>query len=431
MATPYEIILKKRNGEPLTKEEISWFISGFLKGDIPDYQMAAFLMAVFFRGMTDEELVAFTYEIVNSGKKLSWDFLGLPTGDKHSTGGVGDKVSFVLAPIVAACGVAVPMISGRGLGHTGGTLDKLESIPGMRVELSIEEFQKTVEKVGMAIVAQSPDLAPADGKIYALRDVTATVDSIPLIASSIMSKKIAEGVDSLVLDVKTGSGAFMREYSNAKELASKMVAIGKGAGIKIAAAITNMDRPLGIKAGNALEIEEAWDALNGKGPADLMEVSLSLAAKLISLAKNIPLEQAQSEANEALTSGKAASKFAEFIEAQGGDPDSIVQGSLPKAKYKTAVKAPRSGYITFMDTFKLGMANVELGAGRKSKEDKIDHSVGLEFLKKTGSEVKEGDEMVIIHHNVPDVSALVVQILESIEIGGTAPEVKMIYQWIE
>ncbi len=396
----YEIILKKRNGGELSTEEITAVISGLVRGEVPDYQMASLLMAIYFRGMNDRETADLTRAMMESGETIAPESLGRLTADKHSTGGVGDKVSIPLAPLVAACGVRVPMMSGRGLGHTGGTLDKLESIPGFQVQLEMDRFRAVLEDVGAAIIGQTERLVPADRIMYALRDVTATVDSIPLIASSIMSKKLAAGPRCLVLDVKTGRGAFMRELEQARELARRMVAIGRRLGRSMAAVISAMDQPLGRKVGNALEIEESIACLRGEGPEDLEDLVRLLGGLMLALAGVAadPDEGAR-RIGEALTSGAGLERFRRMVEAQGGDPRVVDDpGLLPHAPERTVITADRSGWVAELDALEIGLACVELGAGRRKVEDRVDHRVGVVLGCKVGDRVERGDPLLEVHH---------------------------------
>jgi len=388
----YDIIAKKRHGYRLSKEEIEFAVSEYTSGRVPDYQMSALLMAICTVGMEDCETVLLTAAIAASGDSINLDCFGSLSVDKHSTGGVGDKTTPVVASIAAAVGCKVAKMSGRGLGHTGGTVDKLECIPGYRISLSSDEFLDTVRRVGVAVVGQSGELAPADKKIYALRDVTATVDSIPLIASSIMGKKLAAGAHSIVLDVKFGSGSFMKTPEAAKELAETMVNIGKRNGRATSAIITNMDAPLGHAVGNILEIKEAVATLRGEGPSDLTEICLALSAEMASLALGISETEASRRANEALRSGAAYEKFKEWIGAQGGDLSYV---EFPE-KFDTApmsleITAPEDSYISYMDTEKIGLCSVSLGAGRTKKGDAIDNTAGIIILKKTGERVRRGE----------------------------------------
>lgn len=393
----YDIIKKKRDGFELTKEEIEFFVKGFVDGSVHDYQASAFCMAVFFRGMNERETADLTLAMAHSGDTVDLSRFGDLTVDKHSTGGVGDKTTLIVAPLVASLGCVMAKMSGRGLGHTGGTVDKLESIEGFNTSLSPEEFFSQVEKNGIAVVGQTGNLTPADKKLYALRDVTATVDSLPLIASSIMSKKIAAGAHTIVLDVKCGSGAFMKTPEDAEELASAMVKIGNNCGRKTAALITNMDRPLGKNIGNSLEVIEAIEILKNKGPEDLREVCLSLATEIVALSKGISESRAREMTEEALISGKAFEKFKEWISSQGGNPLWIENTELfPKAKYSYEIKSEYDGYITKTDAEKIGIASVILGAGRETKEDAVDMGAGIILRKKTGDKVQKGDTLAIL-----------------------------------
>jgi pyrimidine-nucleoside phosphorylase len=415
----YEIILKKRNGKQLTKSEIEFIVSGYTKGLIPDYQFSAFLMAVYFQGMSFSEITDLTDAMMRSGKIFDLsDIAGLKI-DKHSTGGVGDKISLILAPLVATCGVKVPMVSGRGLGHTGGTLDKLESIPGFRIDLTENEFKKQLKKIGVAMMGQTKELAPADKKIYALRDVTATVDSIPLIAASIMSKKLAEGIDGLVLDIKTGSGAFMRELNDAKQLAKVMIEIGKRMGKKVVALITSMEQPLGNMIGNSLEIIESIECLKGNGPKDLMEVTIALSEEMLLMGNKAKTkEQAHKILVNAINSGIALKKFRQLIKYQEGDERVIDNYNiLPQAKYHIDVKSPKSGYIEKIDTLAMGLLSVELGCGRRTIDDKIDYSAGFILKKKIGDKVKKGEVLVEIVGQDEKVKAVSKKIIDAYKIG--------------
>jgi pyrimidine-nucleoside phosphorylase len=399
--TVYEIIKKKRDGKMLNEIEINFLIEGYTKDKILDYQFAAFLMAVYFQGMNFEETANLTAAMMNSGKVFDLSSIPGKKIDKHSTGGVGDKVSLILAPLVAACGVVVPMVSGRGLGHTGGTLDKLESIPGFRTNLSYNEFIANLKNIGVAMIGQTEELAPADKKIYALRDVTATVDSIPLISASIMSKKLAEGIDGLVLDVKTGSGAFMSKLSDAKRLAKTMIEIGKRMNKKITAFITDMNQPLGHAVGNALEVIESIEALKGKGEKNLMELIFVLSEEMLLMSKQVKTRtQARKLLKVAIENGKALNKFRELIRLQGGNEKVIDDYTLlPKAKYQVEVESSKTGYVAKIDTQKVGLLSVELGAGRKKIEDRIDPAVGFIINKKIGERVKNGDILASVLAN--------------------------------
>ena len=393
----YDIIKTKRDGGKLTAEEIRWFIKGYTEGAIPDYQAAALLMAIFYEGMDDQETAELTLAIRDSGDTLQLGLDGIRV-DKHSTGGVGDKTSLVVAPVVASCGINVAKISGRGLGHTGGTVDKLEAIEGYRTDLSTEEFVEVVRKVGVSIIGQSQDFAPADKKLYALRDVTATVDSMPLIVSSIMGKKLAANDDCIVLDVKCGSGSFMKTEADAFKLAQLMVSVGTRAGKKVRALITNMDRPLGRAVGNSLEVCEAIETLKGGGPGDFKELCLQLASNMLELAGKGSLEECRAMAEDAIKSGRALDTLAKMVELQGGDPRWIYEPDrFPKARYSLEVKAPEKGYIFKVDTEKYGEVSLILGAGRSTKEDKIDNTAGFVLERKTGDLVFKGDVIATLY----------------------------------
>ncbi|MBR2350028.1 MAG: pyrimidine-nucleoside phosphorylase [Clostridia bacterium] len=396
----YDIIKKKRDGASLTEGEIQFFIDGYVKGEIPDYQAAAFLMAVYYKGMDLDETRALTFAVRDSGVKLDFSGVDGIRVDKHSTGGVGDKTSLVVAPIVASLGVKVAKMSGRGLGHTGGTIDKLESIPGFKTDLSEEEFLKVVNKVGVAIVGQSHELAPADKKLYALRDVTATVDCLPLIVSSIMGKKLAADDDCIVLDVKTGSGAFAKTVEESTTLAKVMVDIGKSAGKKMLALITDMDRPLGLNIGNSLEVIEAIETLKGNGPEDFTKVCVILASNMLYLAGKGSLTECEDMVNDAIKNGTALKTLGDMVEAQHGDSAVIYNPDLfPKAQFSYEVKAEKSGYITRVNTEGYGTASLLLGAGRNTKEESIDYSAGITLIKKTGDKVQAGDVIAILYAN--------------------------------
>ncbi len=398
----YDIIKKKRDGGELTTEEIKFFIEGVTDGSIPDYQITALLMAIYYRGMNVRETCDLTFAVRDSGERLDFSAIDGIRVDKHSTGGVGDKTSLVVAPIVASFGVKVAKMSGRGLGHTGGTVDKLEAIDGFRTTLSEEEFIAQVNKIGLSIVGQSRQFAPADKKLYALRDVTATVDSMPLIAASIMGKKLAADDDCIVLDVKTGSGSFMKTAEKSKELARLMVDIGKNAGKKMVALITNMDRPLGNAIGNSLEVIEAVETLKGRGPADLTEVCLTLAAYMLSLAGKGTPEECRKLAEQSVADGSALEKLIQTVKAQGGNAALIEDTeNFAKAKYSHAVKSVKRGYIVRADTEAYGLASLTLGAGRNTAEDPIDYSAGILLRKKTGDLVSEGEEIATLFSNDP------------------------------
>ncbi len=395
-----DIIRKKRDGGSLTKEEIDFFINGYVKGEIPDYQVSALMMAIFFKGMNDEEPGNLTLAMLHSGEKLDLSSIKGFKVDKHSTGGVGDKTSLVLTPMVAACNVPVAKMSGRGLGHTGGTIDKLESFKGFSTAISNEQFINNVNTVGISIMGQTKDLAPADKLLYALRDVTATVDNMSLIASSIMSKKLAAGADGIVLDVKSGSGAFMKNDRDAFELAEKMVAIGKHSGVKTMAVISDMDQPLGRAVGNAIEVREAIDTLYGKGPEDLRELCLTLGSYMVSFAKNVTPDEARSMLLEVLDNKKALDKLADFIEAQGGDRNDVYNpDNLPKASKTIEFKADRDCYVSSIMSEDIGTASLLLGGGRRSKEDVIDLSVGIYLNKKVGEKCSKGECIATLYGN--------------------------------
>lgn len=397
----YELISKKRDGHKLSNDEITFIIDNFTKGILPDYQMSAFLMATFFQGMNDQETMSLTRSMLESGETVDLSEIQGIKVDKHSTGGVGDKVSIVLAPIVAAAGVPVPMISGRGLGHTGGTLDKLESIPGFRVDYSIAEYKEKIAKIGVCLIGQTPTLVPADKKMYTLRDVTATIPAIPLITGSIMSKKLAEGIDALVLDVKTGKGAFMQSYDKSVELAKKLIAVGEQFGKPTIAYITNMNEPLGNKVGNWLEIEECIAALHGNGPVDLMEITHQLSGTMIYLGgKAESIEQGVLLSKEMIQSGKAFTKFLEIVNEQNGD-DRYIKSSnkYKKAKFISEIKANQSGYIQSMDALEIGLTSVSLGAGRQKSDDVIDSEAGIILYKKIGDKIEKGDIILNLHTN--------------------------------
>lgn len=428
-----DIIHKKRQGEELTKEEITFFLDGLVSGEIPDYQTTALLMAVYFKGMTNEEQTNLTLGMIESGDHLDLSQIPGIKVDKHSTGGVGDKVSLPLAALVASAGIPIPMISGRGLGHTGGTLDKLEAIPGYQVEISEEDFIKQVSEEKLAIIGATNNIAPADKKIYALRDVTDTVDSIPLIASSIMSKKIASGTDALVLDIKTGSGAFMKTLDQATELANALVAIGKQAGLKCMAIISDMNQPLGNKIGNALEIEESIDLLKGKGPKDLEELTLEIAAYMLIFGEKAETkEEAKAILRGNIANGTALERFKAMVIAQGGDGNVVDDYTvMPQSKYRIPYKAKATGKISKMVADEIGVASMLLGGGRQKAEDKLDYAVGIELYKKVGDAVNEGDDILMIYSNREDIANVIKILDESIEIGTVAEEYQMIYKIIE
>lgn len=404
----YDIIMKKRNGYELTGEEIRFFVDGYTNGAIPDYQVSALMMAVYFRKMTPQETLELTMAMAHSGEMLDLSGIHGIKVDKHSTGGVGDKTSLALTPMVAACGIPVAKMSGRGLGHTGGTIDKLESFPGFHTNLSVEQFIENVNRIGIAIMGQTADLAPADKKLYALRDVTATVDNMSLIASSIMSKKLAAGADAIVLDVKTGSGAFMKSEEDAFSLAREMVAIGNAAGRKTIAVLSDMDQPLGRAVGNALEVKEAIDTLNGKGPEDFTELCMTLGTQmLLAGGKAKDASEAQGMLREVIANQSALHKLAEFVTAQGGDAAAVYDTSLlPAAQFLIPVKAVTSGYIQQIACDEIGICSLILGGGRETKESKIDLSVGLYLEKKTGDYVHAGEVLAWLHANDKEKAAI-------------------------
>ncbi len=395
----YDIIMKKRNGGELSEQEIRFFIEGYTRGEIPDYQVSALMMAVYFQKMTEAETLALTMAMAESGDMLDLSGIKGIKVDKHSTGGVGDKTSLALAPMVAACGIPVAKMSGRGLGHTGGTIDKLESFSGFTTALTRENFIENVNRVGIAIMGQTGDLAPADKKLYALRDVTATVDNLSLIASSIMSKKLAAGADAIVLDVKTGSGAFMKREEDARALAEEMVKIGKNAGRKTVAVISDMDQPLGYAVGNALEVKEAIDTLRGRGPADFVELCLTLGSRMLMAGgRCADVSRARQMLENVIADGSACRKLAEFVEAQGGDAGMVSHPELlPKAPIVCPVPAPADGYVSRILCDEVGVCSLLLGGGRETKESVIDLSVGLVLCKKVGDPVKKGEPLAFLH----------------------------------
>lgn len=397
----YDLIMKKRNGSVLSDEEIEFMVQGYTKGEIPDYQMSAMTMAIYFQGMNEQETLALTMSMARSGDMLDLSDIKGTKVDKHSTGGVGDKTSLALTPMVAALGVPVAKMSGRGLGHTGGTIDKLESFRGFSTAISEQQFKDNVNRIGIAIMGQTADLAPADKKLYALRDVTATVDNMSLIASSIMSKKLAAGADAIVLDVKTGSGAFMKKEEDAFGLAKEMVKIGNGAGRRTTAVISDMDQPLGYAVGNALEVKEAIETLKGKGPEDFVELCLTLGSHMVVAAKKAEtVEEARKMLVNVIENGSALDKLAEFIEAQGGDKELVYHtDKLPEASLVEEIPSPIEGYIKHIVCDEIGICSLILGGGRETKESKIDLSVGLVLAKKVGDFVKKGEALATIHAN--------------------------------
>jgi pyrimidine-nucleoside phosphorylase len=427
-----DIIEKKRDGKSLTKEEIEFFVNGYTHGEVPDYQASSLAMAIFFQDMNDEERAALTMSMVNSGEKIDLSDINGIKVDKHSTGGVGDTTTLVLAPLVAAVGVPVAKMSGRGLGHTGGTIDKLESVKGFNVEISEKDFIKLVNDNQVAVIGQSGNLTPADKKLYALRDVTGTVNSIPLIASSIMSKKIAAGADAIVLDVKTGSGAFMKTLDDAEALAHAMVRIGNNVGRNTMAIISDMSQPLGNAIGNALELKEAIATLKGNGPKDLTELVLTLGSQMVVLAEQATsLDEARQMLIDAIKTGKALNKFKTFLSNQGGD-DSIVDSpeKLPSAKYQVEFKAKKDGYITEIIANEIGVASMMLGAGRQTKEDVIDLGVGIVLNKKVGEHVEKGENILTIHTNTKEIDDILYKLDNSITIESKGETPTLIHKII-
>ncbi|WP_419791292.1 pyrimidine-nucleoside phosphorylase [Staphylococcus chromogenes] len=427
-----DMISKKRDDHALSSEEIKFIIDGYTKGEIPDYQMSSLAMAIYFQDMTDEERAALTMAMVESGDKIDLSNIEGIKVDKHSTGGVGDTTTLVLAPLVAALGIPVAKMSGRGLGHTGGTIDKLESVEGFHVEISEDEFIQLVNEAKIAVIGQTGNLTPADKKIYALRDVTGTVNSIPLIASSIMSKKIAAGADAIVLDVKTGKGAFMQTVEDAEALAHAMVKIGNQVGRQTMAIISDMNQPLGRAIGNALELKEAIDTLKGQGPEDLTELVLTLGAQMVVLAQKAEtLEDARAQLQSVIDNGAAIEKFKTFLSNQGGDASVVDDPSkLPTAKYTFELPANQSGVVSEMVANEIGIASMMLGAGRQTKEDDIDLAVGLVLHKKIGDKVSEGESLLTIYANQEDVAAVKQKLYENITISDSAEAPQLIYKMI-
>ena len=424
----YDIILKKRRGEELTDEEIRFFVDGYTRGEIPDYQASAFCMAVCFRGMSESETFSLTKHMMYSGDTVDLSAL-THTVDKHSTGGVGDKTSLIVAPTAASLGLSVAKMSGRGLGHTGGTIDKLESIPGYRTSLTEEEFLNQVKKIGVAVIGQTGNLAPADKKLYALRDVTATVDSLPLIVSSIMSKKLAAGAENIVLDVKYGSGAFMKTPDDAKALASEMVKVGASFGRKVSALITDMDKPLGNCVGNSLEVIEAVKVLRGEERGELYELCVNIAAEMYSLAMGSTHEEALALTENSINSGKAYEKMLEWVSAQGGDVRYIEENTLPVGEFARVVRASEGGFISHIDAEKVGMSASLLGAGRISKTDRIDYGAGVMLHRNTGDHVRTGDEIAVMYSSNKDtLDAAEKMFVSAIEYSDTKPnDMPLIY----
>ncbi len=422
---PVPWIIKKRDGGTLSEDEISKLIDGYVKGKVADYQMSAFLMAAYLRGMSDEETVALTNTMLHSGDVLTLPSVKKPKVDKHSTGGVGDKISLCLAPLVAECGVAVPMISGRGLGHTGGTLDKLEAIPGYQVDLNAKRFEKQVRETGLAIIGQTARLAPADRRIYALRDVTGTVEFIPFIVASILSKKLAEGIDGLVLDVKVGRGAFMKDLSSARELARAMVRVGSRAKKKVVALLTDMNVPIGTTIGNALETREAIEVLMGEGPDDTRELTLLLGAEMLVVAGvTRKASQARKQLEAAITSSRGLARFEKMVAAQGGDTRVVRDPSLlPRAKTTVDVASTKSGYVTHCDCLELGLTGVAMGAGRTRADQAVDPAVGIELSKKPGDRVKRGETLAVLHAQTKaKAKPHVDRVRNAFKLGRTAPK---------
>jgi len=428
-----DVIDQKRNGGVLSDEQLQFFVDGVVDGSLPDYQISALLMAIYFQGMTDREQTQLTMKMMHSGERLDLSKIPGIKVDKHSTGGVGDKTSLPLAAMVAALGIPVPMISGRGLGHTGGTLDKLEAIPGFQVELSEQDFIKQVAEEKLAIVGATRDVAPADKKIYALRDVTDTVDSIPLIASSIMSKKLASGTDALVIDVKTGAGAFMKTEDSAVKLAKALVAIGKQAGLKCEAVISDMNQPLGSKIGNTLEIEETLDLLKGKGPKDLLELVLELGSRMVVMGQQAAsLAEARAKLEQTIADGSALARFKAMIKAQHGDPNVVDDYSLmPHAKYQIEYPAQKDGVIAKLTADEIGLASMLMGGGRQKADDQLDYAVGIELHKKIGDSVQKGESIMTIWSNREDIDDVKELLDQAVAIKESAQQPTLIHETIE
>lgn len=428
-----DVIDQKRNGGVLSDEQLQFFVDGVVDGSLPDYQISALLMAIYFQGMTDREQTQLTMKMMHSGERLDLSKIPGIKVDKHSTGGVGDKTSLPLAAMVAALGIPVPMISGRGLGHTGGTLDKLEAIPGFQVELSEQDFIKQVAEEKLAIVGATRDVAPADKKLYALRDVTDTVDSIPLIASSIMSKKLASGTDALVIDVKTGAGAFMKTEDSAVKLAKALVAIGKQAGLKCEAVISDMNQPLGSKIGNTLEIEETLDLLKGKGPKDLLELVLELGSRMVVMGQQAAsLAEARAKLEQTIADGSALARFKAMIKAQHGDPNVVDDYSLmPHAKYQIEYPAQKGGVIAKLTADEIGMASMLMGGGRQKADDQLDYAVGIELHKKIGDSVQKGESIMTIWSNREDIDDVKELLDQAVAIKESAQQPTLIHETIE
>ena len=416
-----ELIAHKRDGGALSGDEIRALVDGYVDGSVTDYQMSAMAMAIFFQGMTPAETAALTLAMRDSGDVLDLKKIKKPKVDKHSTGGVGDKVSICLAPLVAACGVPVPMISGRGLGHTGGTLDKLEAIPGFEVALPPKRFIQQVAKVGCALGGQTAKLAPADKSLYALRDVTATVESIPLITGSILSKKLAEGIDALVMDVKVGRGAFMKTHDDARELAKSIVRVGKLAGKKVSCLLTRMDAPLGNEVGNANETREALEVLHGGGPEDLVELTMALAAEMLRLGG---VKGGRKKLDQVIADGSAIRKMEEIVKAQNGDVRVVSEPDRLKiASKKTQVKAPKAGWVRGIDALEIGLSGVMLGAGRTRSDQDVDHAVGITLKAKPGTKVKKGDVIAVVHHRGKSIPRVATRVRDAFEIGKSRPRI--------
>ena len=430
-----DIIRKKRDGSELSREELAHFVEGYTRGEVPDYQVSAFLMAVYFAGLSETELAEFTDLIMRSGQMLDLSALPSVKVDKHSTGGVGDKTSLIVAPLVAAAGLVVPMISGRGLAHTGGTLDKLESIPGFNTRLSVEQFQNVLAATGCALIGQTDELAPADRLLYALRDATGTVESIPLIAASIMSKKLVEGIGALVLDVKTGSGAFMKKTTDARKLAQAMVAIGRRMQKRVLALITDMDQPLGNAVGNALEVMEAINTLRNQGPPDLAELSVELAARMLVLADSgRGYDGAREQVQKLLEDGSALEKFRQIIQAQGGDPEVLEAFErLPTASAEHPVNSPRGGFVSRIQAEEVGTAAMLLGAGRERVDSPIDYGVGIVLERKVGERVEVGERLCTLYYNDDTHLEEATQMVEdAFHIAAAPPEARpLIYEIIQ
>ena len=425
-----DVIIRKREGGQLSPEEIQFFVTGITAGTLPDYQASALLMAILLRGMTPDETAWLTDAMVDSGVRVDLSAIPGLKVDKHSTGGVGDKTSLVLAPLAAACGVPVPMMSGRGLGHTGGTLDKLESIPGFRVNLSLDEMKAALQRVGCAMIGQTSEIAPADKRLYALRDVTGTVESIPLISASIMSKKIAEGIDALVLDVKTGSGAFMKTEADSRHLAESLVSIGTASGVKTEAIITRMDAPLGRAVGNALEVIECIEALKGRGPADVIDVSIALTSRMLVLGGVADgLADGEGQARGAIASGAGLERFRRIVEQQGGDPRIVDDYQrLPSAPARQIVSAPRAGFLARLDAELVGRASVGLGAGRDRVEDPIDPGVGIMVIATPGDELAAGDPILELHYRDPGrLERAIALAAQAIEVEDERPAARSLF----